>query len=217
MNQSRRAPRHPSRTAVASVAVVAVLVTLAACGGSKSNASASASATPTISVPSPTAAPTSPFTGLPMKGDGGDVIAIKIDNTQSALPHIGLTSADVVYIEQVEGGLTRIAAVYASKLPPVVAPIRSARETDAELFPMYGSIPLAFSGSVASVHALIKKAGLVDVSQDVGGVGYYRLSSRYAPYNLAGVPATLLTRVPVKVHPRASASCSARCPPVGGP
>jgi len=136
-----------------------------------------------------------------MTGTGGAVIAVKIDNTPNALPHIGLTSADLVYVEQVEGGLTRIAAIYASKLPPVIAPIRSARETDAELLPTYGSIPVAFSGSVARVHALIAAAGLVDVSEDKGGLGYYRLSGRFAPYNLAGTPTVLVKRAGTAVHP----------------
>lgn len=187
--------------ATAALGSLVVLAALAACGGSgKATPAASASTTPTITANQTPAATTSPLTGL--AGKTGAVIAVKIDNTDAALPHLGLASADVVYIEEVEGGLTRIAAIFASHKPPVIAPIRSARETDAELLPTYGHIPVAFSGSVAGVHALLVRAGLVDVSEDKGELGYYRLSSRYAPYNLAGQAAVLVKRSGTDVKPR---------------
>jgi Protein of unknown function (DUF3048) N-terminal domain/Protein of unknown function (DUF3048) C-terminal domain len=193
--------RHARTRAILGAAVGVAALALVACGGQKPAAApATTSAAPTIAVTqTPAASDLSPFTGLP--GATGAVIAFKIDNTSSALPHIGLPSADVVYIEEVEGGLTRIIAIYASNKPPVIAPVRSARETDAELLPMYGNIPLAFSGSVEAVHVLLARAGIVDVSQDKGGLGYYRLSSRYAPYNLAGRATILLTRSGTDVQP----------------
>lgn len=196
----RSRPSRPVRTALVAVAGFALLGSLAACGGDGEAAAPepSVSVAPTESVP----APTSPFTGLPLEGDGGAVLAVKVDNTASAFPHVGLSSADLVYVEQVEGGLTRIAAIYASKLPSEIAPIRSARETDAELLQTYGKIPVAFSGSVASVHAAIAAAGLKDVSEDMGGEGYYRLTTRYAPYNLAGDPKVLVKRGGKPVRPR---------------
>lgn len=183
-----------SRTAVASVVALAVLGTVAACGGSDGGTPA---AEPSVqqsitTTPTPTPEPTSPFTGLP--GIGNAVMAVKMDNTNTALPHLGLTSADIVYVEQVEGGLTRLAVIFASKRPEVIAPIRSARETDAELLPTFGKIPVAFSGGVASVHAMIAAAGLKDISEDKGGAGYYRIGGRYAPYNLAGDPDVLIKR-----------------------
>src|SRR5262245_47780536 len=63
----------------------------------------------------------------------GPVLAVKIDNVSAARPQAGLDSADVVYAEQVEGGLSRLMAVYASRLPKVVGPVRSARESDLDL------------------------------------------------------------------------------------
>ena len=92
--------------------------------------------------------------------------------------------------------------MYSSTLPKKVAPIRSARETDAELLPMYGPIAFGFSGSVAAVHALVRRAGLVDVSADVGGRGYSRMPSRPAPHNMATVPKTLIERADGSVMPR---------------
>ena len=56
------------------------------------------------------------LTGMP--GVNGPVLFVKIDDTPPAHPQIGLNKADVVYIEQVEGGLTRLAAVFSNQLPP---------------------------------------------------------------------------------------------------
>ena len=41
--------------------------------------------------------------------------------------------ADVVYIEEVEYGITRLAAVFSSKIPERIGPVRSARITDIDL------------------------------------------------------------------------------------
>src|SRR5690242_6576066 len=62
-----------------------------------------------------TSSPPSPFTGQPATND--HVLAVKIDNVAPARPATGLTSADVVYVEPVEGGLSRILAIFASKRP----------------------------------------------------------------------------------------------------
>ena len=55
----------------------------------------------------------------------GQVLAVKIDDTEAAHPQIGLEEADVVYVEQVEGGLTRLAAIFSSKIP---APDRAGKK-----------------------------------------------------------------------------------------
>ncbi|MET9934528.1 DUF3048 domain-containing protein, partial [Streptomyces sp. NPDC006324] len=72
--------------------------------------------------PSGTTAPAgrSPFTGLPAAP--APVLAVKIDNVAAARPHTGLGAADLVYVEQVEGGATRLLAVYSSRLPERVGP-----------------------------------------------------------------------------------------------
>ena len=51
------------------------------------------------------------------EGSDGEILVVKIDDTTQAHPQIGLEDADVVYIEQVEGGLTRLAAVFSSVIP----------------------------------------------------------------------------------------------------
>ena len=86
-------------------------------------------------LPVPDAVPAqliSPFTGEPVE-TLGRVLAVKIDNIVDARPPDNLTSADIVYLLPVEGGLSRIFAVYSSRIPDVIGPVRSAREDDLEL------------------------------------------------------------------------------------
>lgn len=187
--------RRIARTTAAAAASVLLLGALVACGGSEAETASqpvAATQTPSASPTETEPAPTSPFTGE--EGKGGAVLAVKLDNTNNALPHVGLREADVVYVEQVEGGATRLVAVYSTELPDTVVPIRSARETDAELLPMFGKIPVAYSGAVGSVHSTLQGAGLQNVSHDRGESGYYRIGGRRAPYNLAGTPETLRAR-----------------------
>jgi hypothetical protein len=50
-----------------------------------------------------------------------------MDNTVSSRPQVGLSKADMVVEELVEGGLTRLAVFYYSHLAGIVGPIRSMR------------------------------------------------------------------------------------------
>ncbi|MGH8573186.1 MAG: DUF3048 domain-containing protein, partial [Gammaproteobacteria bacterium] len=78
---------------------------------------------------SPALPPVSPFTGL-TTDLSAPVLTVKIDNARPARPQTGLTLADVVYVEPVEGGISRLLAVYQSQYPPLVGPVRSTRLTD---------------------------------------------------------------------------------------
>ena len=151
------------------------------------------SATSTSPTPTPTPTPTSLLAGRVGLLDG-PVLAVKIDNTAKAHPQRGLSKADVVYIEQVEGGVTRLVALFSSQLPTKVAPVRSARHTDVDLLRQYGNVALAYSGSNRGVGRALHRAPLKLVSNDVSHRGYNRTSSRPAPYNVVGDPAELLKR-----------------------
>src|SRR5271170_508528 len=87
-----------------------------------------------------------PFTGLPVKSLG-PVLAVKIDNIVYARPQTGLTSADIVYVLPVEGGLTRFMAIFSSHFPPVIGPVRSTREDDINLLRQFNRPAFAFSGA----------------------------------------------------------------------
>jgi len=129
-------------------------------------------------------------------GAGKPVLVVKFDNTPNAQPHSGLTSADIVYVEEVEFGLTRIAAVFSSVLPKTVGPIRSARISDIDLLAQFGRPAFAYSGAQHRMRPVLANASIYDVSGDKGPSGYYRDPRRPAPYNFFGIPTRLLARAP---------------------
>jgi hypothetical protein len=138
---------------------------------------------------------TSPFTGLPARADS-PVLAVKVDNVRPARPQTGLSKADIVYIEPVEAGLSRILAVFSSRLPDRVGPVRSARESDLELLRQFGRPALAFSGAQSKLLPVIGRASVYDVSAAKASNAYVRDPSRQAPHNFYASPDKLLARAP---------------------
>lgn len=126
----------------------------------------------------------------------GPVLAVKIDNVARARPQTGLEAADLVYVEQVEGGLSRLLAVYATKLPPVVGPVRSARESDLELLRQFDRPVLAFSGAQRKLLPLIDTAPLSAETPERRPDAYFRAAGRPAPHNLYLRPERLLASAP---------------------
>ncbi|WP_319282181.1 DUF3048 domain-containing protein [Streptomyces sp. FL07-04A] len=124
------------------------------------------------------------------------VLAVKIDNAPAARPQTGLDAADVVYVEQVEGGLSRLMAVYATRLPKAVGPVRSARESDLELLRQFHQPVLAFSGAQGRLLPLIDRAPLDAVTPSDASGAYVRGADRAAPHNLFLRPGGLLHSAP---------------------
>jgi hypothetical protein len=93
-------------------------------------------------------------------GSDGPILVVKIDDTRAAHPQAGLEDADVIYIEQVEGGLTRLAVVYSSKIPAVIGPVRSARISDIEILEQFGRVAFAYSGAQKKILPVIAAANL---------------------------------------------------------
>lgn len=121
------------------------------------------------------------LTGL--AGEDAPVVVVKVDDTTFAHPQIGLKEADIVYIEQVEGGLTRLAAVFSSTIPPLVGPVRSARISDIELLAQYGKVGFAFSGAQQKLIPELEAANLAIASANTFGYQIYTNdTSRVAPY-----------------------------------
>jgi len=132
--------------------------------------------------PIPRAAPTNPLTGVGAPPTG-PVIAVKIDDTEGGRPSLGLEKADVIYVEEVEGGLTRMVGVFASSRPKVRA-VRSVRPSDPELLTQYGRIIVVASGGAGAALGALDRSSLHGVINDRGQVGFYRDQSRPAPYNV---------------------------------
>jgi hypothetical protein len=191
--------RRAAGPSVAVAAVVVSLVALTACSSvPPSGPVTSPTAVATTESPTPTPTPTPSVQRSLLSGRPGAVdhavIAFKLDNTPLSNPWSGLKAADVVYLEQVEGGLSRYMAVYSSVYPRTVGPVRSARISDIELLRQYGRVAFAYSGVQTKMLPVLAKADLIDVSDDHGGLGYHRDFSRTAPDNLFGTPSVLLRR-----------------------
>ena len=117
-------------------------------------------------------------------------LTIKIENTPDARPQYGVDRADVVYEEIVEGGITRLAAVFNQFSPPKVGPVRSVRKTDqAIVWPLGGLF--AFSGGAPYAVASIKTAPVEIFSETRAGIAMFRDPKRYAPHNLYANAANL--------------------------
>ncbi|WP_436841556.1 DUF3048 domain-containing protein [Streptomyces parvulus] len=121
----------------------------------------------------------------------GPVLAVKVDNAPEARPQTGLEDADVVYAEPVEGGLSRLMALYATELPEEVGPVRSARESDLELLRQFDRPTLAFSGAQRKLLPLVDEAPLRAVTPGDAPDAYVRADDRRAPHNLYLRPAEL--------------------------
>jgi hypothetical protein len=134
----------------------------------------------------------SPFTGERVKSLGRELI-VKIDNIVLARPQTGLTSADIMYVLPVEGGLTRFMAVFSSNIPRVIGPVRSTREDDIELLRQFNRPAFAFSGAQPWLLPVVEHSRIVDLYAGRAS-GYYRDYSRIAPYNLYADTRALLAQ-----------------------
>jgi hypothetical protein len=177
------------------VAVLAIVTFVAVRGGEATPEPTTTTTTtrPTTTTTAPTTTttappPVAPLTGMPGVPAGRlnrPALFVKIDNVERARPQSGLTRADIVIEEPVEGDLTRLAAVFHSNDSSGVGPVRSARTTDLELVPLFGRLLFAASGGNAGVMPQIHAANVVDIGANVnGGQGFFRAGSRPAPHNL---------------------------------
>ncbi|WP_435223231.1 DUF3048 domain-containing protein [Streptomyces sp. Tue6028] len=188
----------PLRRGAMTAALLAAAVTgslLTGCSGGGHARSGGALDDGRAPTPSPSPSPTaSPSPEVPKSA--GPVLAVKIDNVRAARPATGLDAADVVYAEQVEGGLSRLMAVFATTLPKAVGPVRSARESDLELLGQFDRPTLAFSGAQHKLLPLIDKAPLHAQSADTTPGAYYRAADRPVPHNLYLRPERLMESAP---------------------
>jgi hypothetical protein len=126
---------------------------------------------------------TFPLTGLPGTPPTHPAAVVKIDNGSKARPQSGLDVADIVVEEEVEGGITRFAAIFHST-GAIVGPVRSARTTDIGIINGLGSPLLLYSGANQVTDALILAQPTVQNRNAGRSSGYWRDRSRRAPSNL---------------------------------
>lgn len=126
---------------------------------------------------------TQPLTGEPVDGElpAHPVLAVKIDNTVSSRPQIGLGSADIVTEELVEGGLTRLVAMYHTDVPDLVGPVRSTRASDIGIVRPVDAALVASGGAPVTVRRL-EDEGVAVYTE--GDPGFTRAADRSIPYNV---------------------------------
>ena len=184
---------------------LALLLACSCSGGSGGKSDKTASPTPSPVVTTSAAPSTDPLTGLTTIGTA-PLVGVKVDNAGLARPYqTGLGRAALVYEELVEGGATRLLAVYESDVagPGEVGPIRSFRESDVELVRQFGGMAIAFSGGNTGVKAIVARAArhgyLVDGSYDKIPTAYRLGARRKDARNFFTVPSTVARLKPGSV------------------
>lgn len=133
------------------------------------------------------------LTGLP--GKNGKVLAVKFDDTTYAHPQEGVEAADVVFVTQVEAGLTRLMGIYSSTYPEILGPVRSARISDIDILAQFGKVGFLYSGSQNKLRPVISAANLVNLSAERNPPSiYFNDPSRTAPYAMMVKPNLLLEK-----------------------
>jgi hypothetical protein len=145
--------------AVIALALLGAVVAIATSGGDdkKPTAEAPPASTTTSTTVAP---PIAPLTGKLADPAliARPAIIVKIDNSPSALPlQEGVDRADIVFVEQVEGGTTRMAAVFQSQNAEP-GPIRSARTSDLAIAPSFGLPLFTNSGGNAGVIGSVQES-----------------------------------------------------------
>jgi hypothetical protein len=118
---------------------------------------------------------------------------VKVNNTGAAKQY-GIHQADVVYEEVVEGGITRLAAIFNSQAPKRVGPVRSVRKTDQSIVWPIGGV-FVYSGGAQYAIDSINTAPVTQLDETRAGALMYRAEgTQYidtdprqwqdAPYNL---------------------------------
>jgi hypothetical protein len=109
------------------------------------------------------------------------VLAVKVDNSASSTPQVGLGDADMVVEELVEGRITRLALFFYDKTPAKIGPVRSIRATDIGVVQPLQAVLVASGGARPTVER-VKDARIRTFTESAKG--FSRDTGRSAPYNL---------------------------------
>lgn len=192
------------------LACAVLLVVAGSCAKKKAEAVRAAPTTTTTTVAPTTTVKTvgtAPLTGLETADRAvltRPALVVKIDNADpEARPQSGLAQADVVYEEQVEGNVTRLAAIFQTSAPTVVGPVRSARTTDVAIVTPLHRPLYAWSGANGAFARIIRSSPLVDAGYDAMTFAYSRkaIVGHAAPHNLYVSAPALFAKAPAGSQP----------------
>ena len=123
-----------------------------------------------------------PLNGAVLDAASADrVVAVMVDNAPEAGPAIGIQDAELIIEAPVEGGVTRLTAMFFENEPTVIGPIRSVRPVDADLLAPWRPF-LVTTGGQSFVYREILAAGVEIL--DEGTDGLFQQIERREPYHL---------------------------------
>ncbi|HMQ01458.1 MAG TPA: DUF3048 domain-containing protein [Candidatus Doudnabacteria bacterium] len=113
-------------------------------------------------------------------------MAVVIENSPEARPQSGLSDAEVVYEMVSEGGITRFLAIFQSRQPESIGPVRSARPYFNFLANLWGAALVHSGGSTQALSELSSGVHrqLYDINEFFYGKYFTRDSRRSSPHNL---------------------------------
>ncbi len=124
--------------------------------------------------------------GMPIKAEAEEpahYLAVMIDNHPDARPQAGISRASVVYEAPVEGGITRLMAVYPDTATAErVGPVRSARPYYLDWASEYDALYAHVGGSPEALD-LLKSFGMRDLNEFFAGNSFWRDNKREMPHN----------------------------------
>lgn len=124
--------------------------------------------------------------------DEHQVIAVMINNEPGAIPQSSLNQAEYLYEALIEGGATRIMAIYHHTYPKKVGPIRSARPYFMQIAKSLNAYYVHCGGS-PQAYRLFKQNYIPHIDAIyIGGGIFYRTSDRKAPHNLYSTMESLI-------------------------
>jgi len=166
------------------------------------------------------AGPACPLTGLPSPSktvSTRPALAVKVDNYRAARPQSGLDSADIVFEEPVEGGITRDVAVFQCADAAKVGPIRSARNIDIGILGQFGHPLLVSVGGIDPVLSDIAASPITEIDLRTDSSVVQNPPGRFAPYDTYAATGALRALRPAD-HTRPAAVFSySRVVPAGTP
>lgn len=204
------------------IAALGVAFILAGCS---SNSKVADQASPSVSAtPTPTPTPTWPLTGVASKSASATkpVLVIKVENDPMIRPQSGLESADIIFEELVEGGITRFATIWQSKFPKEIGPVRSVRHVDVAIAAPVADFFVFSGGARPTISYVRGNAGKGVYILTEGAPGMYRTNYHSAPHNLFISPLRLIkgmkkTKTPTQPMFLAGTRTVAEAPPTPTP
>ncbi|WP_025026144.1 DUF3048 domain-containing protein [Caldalkalibacillus mannanilyticus] len=126
----------------------------------------------------------------PLTGEGSlveindRILAVMINNHGKARPQTGISQADMVYEVLAEGEITRLVALFQSKSPEVIGPVRSLRPYLIDIATGFDAV-FAHAGGSPEALQIARNQGLPNLDEiyNAGG-SFYRVNFRKAPHNL---------------------------------